>query len=158
MGAYWAGGTGGSGTDPYGGRVAIFLGPVTGSHLWHNGDIIVTGEWGQRLASFIDGDDVDGDGTTDLMVASDQASDVSTYAGGAWVFFGPLSSGSSIPTTDADVSIVPDATYDYLGNDMVVGDLNADGYPDLFLGASGDDVSSGSSGEGAVYMLMGGTY
>ena len=158
MGAYWAGGTGGTGTDPYGGRVAIFLGPVTGSHLWHNGDIIVTGAYGQRLASFIDGDDVDGDGNTDLLVASDQASDFSTYAGGAWVFFGPLSSGSSIPTTDADVSVVPGATYDYLGNDMVVGDLNADGYPDLFVGASGDDVSSSTSREGAVYMLMGGSY
>jgi len=152
MGAYWANGTS---SGAYGGRVGIFFGPVTGNHYWSNGDATLTGAAGQRLAGHIAGEDLDSDGQNDLLLGSPWASDYSTYAGGAWVFLGPITGGTH-PTSDADVSVVPDGTYDYLGADIVVGDLSGDGYPDLLFGA--EQNAGGSYREGAVYMLLGGTY
>ena len=155
MSAYWANGTGGS-SSAYGGRVAIFFGPVSGNHYWHNGDVIVTGEYTERLASFIGGDDLDGDGQNDLLLGTEDSHVHYSNAGGALVFYGPMTSGTTMASTDANVIMTPTAAYDRLGSDMAVGDMNDDGTPDLIVGASYDAVSSYR--DGAVYLLFGGSY
>ena len=102
----------------------------------------------------VDAGDLNGDGVDDLVTASyafDNGSDY--YAGRAYVFFGPLSSGS-VSASGADVDITGEDSYDYFGENVVAsGDANGDGYDDLLVSASGDEGEGGSY-SGTMYLSL----
>ncbi|MEU7579480.1 FG-GAP-like repeat-containing protein [Streptomyces sp. NPDC041068] len=96
------------------------------------------------------------DGITDLIAGTPKASSnrgrVTVVPGG---LEGPVG-GSRISLTQASEG-VPGASEagDDWGAATAWGDLNADGYADLVIGAPGEDDSSGNKDRGAVTMLYG---
>jgi hypothetical protein len=73
-----------------------------------------------------------------------------TSPGQAYVFHAPVS-GAYHYGTDAS-TITGDG--DYLGIGLWIADQDADGYDDLFLGATGDDT--GGATTGSVFLFFGG--
>ncbi|RME27838.1 MAG: hypothetical protein D6798_03715 [Deltaproteobacteria bacterium] len=101
--------------------------------------------------------DYDGDGVDDIVYASYYAtSGREFYRGLVSVFSGDgLGSGDTYDLeTDSDLYIWGDEGYQMLGHSIGGGDVDGDGYDDLFLGAPGyyyDDLTPGT-----VYMIDGG--
>jgi hypothetical protein len=118
-------------------------------------DVQVTGQstydyFAQGLAS----GDIDGDGDDDLIIGS-YGSDLTSgtsYAGQVFIFEGPMSSGTSLSYSDADVTISGTTSSDYFGfrveSDM---DLDGDGYDDIIATAYGNDDNGSSSGASYVF-------
>jgi len=91
--------------------------------------------------------DLDRDGAPDLLVSASMKNN----DGRVYVVRGGLSLTASSPvTSEAWVTYSADNAGDELGTSLGSADLNADGYPDLVLGAPGYN-----SGAGAVYVLFG---
>jgi hypothetical protein len=67
-----------------------------------------------------------------------------------YIALGPLSGGTRDLTT-ADATITANGSFDYLGHDLAVGDLDGDGIDDLFLSAP----YAGSTSDGEQYVLYG---
>src|SRR6185436_8213156 len=70
--------------------------------------------------------------------------------GEVYILLGPLSAGTRDLAT-ADSTITASGSFDYLGHDLALGDLDGDGIDDLFLGAP----YAGSSSVGEQYVLYG---
>ncbi len=96
----------------------------------------------------VDAGDVDGDGYEDVLIGhSDQGNgEVWLVLGGSTRFGGDVSLAA-----DADVLITGNASYDDLGGDATLGDLDGDGKADLLLGADEEDTAATSAG--AVYVF-----
>jgi hypothetical protein len=90
--------------------------------------------------------DLDDDGSSDVVVGSDFAG----KGGEVYLALGPLSAGTRDLAT-AEVTITANGSFDYLGHDLAVGDLDGDGVDDLFLGAP----YAGSTSDGEQYVLYG---
>jgi hypothetical protein len=90
--------------------------------------------------------DLDDDGSPDVVVGSD----FTGTGGEVYVVLGPLSGGTRDLAT-ADSTISARGSFDYLGHDLEVGDLDGDGVDDLFLGAP----YAGSTSDGEQYVLYG---
>ncbi|MGW1953488.1 FG-GAP repeat protein [Streptomyces sp. NPDC001920] len=105
-------------------------------------------------------DDFNGDGHRDLAIGAPYKSvDGASAAGGVVVAFGSATglttkkvgltqSSSGVPGTPEEG--------DHFGISIASGDLDADGYADLVVGADGEDVGS-NDGQGSVTILWGGT-
>lgn len=91
--------------------------------------------------------DVDGDGFNDLALGAAQEG---TW-GGAFVLYGPLS--GTISLASADVALSWSTVAEFAGSSVAVGgDMDADGYGDVLVGAYGYNGYSG-----AVYLHSGAT-
>ena len=150
VGAYQYGGGGG--------RVYLFLQDST---LWgtsscttgcyaNTADYIISGGiyFGQSLAI----GDLSGDGKNDLAVGS-QA--YSTNTGTVAIFiqdstlWGSISCTTTCSYINADYIITGEASNNYFGRSLAIGDLNTDGKGDLVVGADGY-----SSSAGRVYIFL----
>ncbi|MBI3019030.1 MAG: FG-GAP repeat protein [Deltaproteobacteria bacterium] len=104
--------------------------------------------------------DINDDGFDDVIVGGelDDSGSV-TNRGGAYVFFGSsaLSGTKDLAgSASADVTILGEKTNDYLGESVSgAGDVNADGIPDVIMGARGNDFVANISG--AAYIFFGST-
>lgn len=81
--------------------------------------------------------DWNGDGQRDLVVSAYRATGASSQSGLVYVFYGGtnLYGGGSFTASEADLTL-SGATSDLLGETLVdIGDVNLDGYNDLFIGA-----------------------
>jgi formylmethanofuran dehydrogenase subunit C len=120
------------------GRAYVFYNDGTIPILATNADIIISGQatsslFGSALAS----GDFDLDGKDDLIVG---APGFFTNYGRAYVFY----MDGSVPTADsADIRVTGETTNNYLGNNLVVGDLNNDSKLDLVVGAYGYSTNTG---------------
>jgi hypothetical protein len=93
--------------------------------------------------------DIDGDGTLDFVIGAPNAN---TGAGGVLVFYGPAEEFRSM--NDFDSYVIPVGDADQLGAAVdSPGDMNADGYADIIIGAPGE--SSNGAGAGMVYVVNG---
>lgn len=91
--------------------------------------------------------DANGDGFGDVAVGAPAADE-----GAVYVFYGPFFEEER-SDTEADAVLVGESTYSYTGMTMApAGDMNADGSPDLVIGAPSS--SAGCSGCGAVYVSL----
>jgi len=106
------------------------------------------------------GSDFNGDGIHDFIISAPQNDDGGNQAGAVYIFFGAtnLSGTKSLGGVEsADATIVGKGSDDRLGYGGVsgVGDVNADGIPDILVGAAQND--DGAPQAGAAYIFFGAT-
>ena len=100
--------------------------------------------------------DLDGDGRFDLAVGADRDDDGGENRGAVWVLFlteaGGVDRVQKISATTGGLTDGP-ADGDLFGHSVTaLGDLDADGIPDLAVG--GDDADDGGPNRGAVWILF----
>ena len=125
------------------GRAYIYFG---GASMNNIADLTMTGEaaineFGISVSS---AGDVNGDGYSDVIAG---AYGYTSYTGRAYIYFG----GSSMNNI-ADVTMTGEAINNYFGSSVSsAGDMNGDGYSDVFIGASGYSTNTGRA-----YIYFGG--
>ena len=126
--------------------------PVTNADAWFYGEAAVD-RVGQGDPGVANGGDLNGDGIDDLVVAAIFDDTAGTNAGAVHVFFGPVS-GLGAGVSSADARIEGDAEGDLFGRSIVAaGDVDNDGYEDVFISAQGDATHGANTG--AAYLLTG---
>ncbi len=171
--AYWVAGAGDFNADGYAdmlvgapyrsaytGSVYLVLGSAT-PHTQSLGmaDAEWTGEpagMTQAGRAVAGAGDVDGDGFDDVLVGSLGVSNGAlAYAGAAYLVLGGHTPTSG-PLSGADAKLLGTAADDEAGYSVAGGgDVNADGYADMLIGAPAAD--GGGTNHGAVYLFLGGT-
>lgn len=144
-------------TDVGDGAVYLFLGAPSSRWRLTDAEAVFYGRdrahAGESLAA---AGDVNADGFDDIVIGAWGFDDDGAGSGAAFVVYGPLS-GTHDLLNDADTTVAGDAA-EYFGYSVAgAGDVDADGQPDLIVGAiisgGGDD---GGVGPGAAYLLLGG--
>lgn len=97
--------------------------------------------------------DVDGDQRDDILIAAAGHDAPEANAGAVYLIHGPVAAGVH-SLADADVKLLGEQGGDLAGSEISpAGDLNGDGYADLFVGARW--TSDGGASSGTVYLLYG---
>jgi hypothetical protein len=136
------------GTDA--GRAYIYF---SGTAMNNTPEVTLTGEaavdvFGGAVAA---AGDVNGDGFSDVIVGAQLNDAAGSNAGRAYIYFG----GASMNNT-ADVTLTGEVPGDRFGTSVAsAGDVNADGYPDVIVGAY-NAFLNGSSIPGKAYIYFGG--
>jgi hypothetical protein len=140
-----------SGSDS--GVVWVHNGPISGSLAVTSGDASVRGDTaGDRLGTSLTVQgDIDGDGYDDLVVGAPYADEGGSDAGGAYVFYGPLSGASGAAT--ADVQLYGAAAGDLAGSEVsIVENIDGAGANAVVVSAPYNDLVATSAG--AVYAMV----
>ena len=106
---------------------------------------------GESIGSVVLTGDVNGDGLEDLLVGSGWNDSVGEASGAVYVVLGPVSGAADIE--DAEAVLLGEASKDYAGTAVALGDFDGDGTPDVAVGAPGE--SWGGSGAGSTYVDFG---
>ena len=94
--------------------------------------------------------DVDGDGVFDIVAGARGYADAAS-TGGHFVYYGGTHvDGSTWDLSDADITLQGTSALEGLGEELVAGDFDADGYTDLAVGAAGH-----RSYRGGVFVFFG---
>ena len=126
----------------------VMYGPATGASSWSSADVAVTGTAGDELGASLAGGDIDGDGVIDLVVGAPSAG-----AGGELTYYiGPVA--GTLASSGAQGTLSAAASADDLGDSLVAGDIDGDGYDDLLTGAP--RFNGGAINSGGAFLLMGG--
>lgn len=137
------------------GACYLITGPVTGTSSLSTAQAKLIGDTSNQLAgNAMSGmGDLDGDGFGDLVVGAEGDASLGTNTGAVFVLLGPLTGTVSL-RDQAYATIQGDTVGDKLGYAVVSGqDLDADGTPDLVVGAPYEDSNGTSSG--AVLLFSG---
>lgn len=131
------------------GTLYIFFGNqsmLSGTISLNAADVKIVGEnAGARLSRSAVGD-VNGDSVNDIIVGAHYESS----AGAVYIFYGDTETGFSgeIDASAADVKITGAFSDDFFGAAIATGNVNADAYDDILIGASGatgNNISAGSA-------------
>ncbi len=137
------------------GSVYVFFGPVVGSFLASEADVILTGEQhNDEFGTALGAGDVNGDGAEDLIVGAQQL--FKHASGEAYLFYGPLS--GAISASNADAILVGEKSsqddVDLFGQAVAsAGDTNGDDVDDVLVGAL-TNYAGGTRG-GRMYLFHG---
>jgi len=126
----------------------LFLGSASGPSLipdWQSESNIGYVEFGQSVAS---AGDVNQDGFDDVLVGAPWYSNVESFEGRAFLYFGSSSGLLSSPVYTAE-SDQDDAHMGY--SVASAGDVNGDGIADIIVGVSWYDGGQGNEGRAIVY-------
>ncbi len=138
----------------YAGAVYLALGPVSGAVSLGDADGKLVGEAaGDRAGVAVSSaGDMDGDGLPDLVVGASSQDAGGDDAGAAYLVLGWREGTLSLSSADAKLS---GEGVDHAAGSAVsgAGDVDADGQPDLAVGASG--WSEIDRSEGAAYLVLG---
>jgi hypothetical protein len=107
-------------------------------------------------ASVAGAGDVNGDGYADVIVGAEAYDNAQADEGAAFVFLGGASGiGSGTPASVGVAQLESDQASAGLGGSVAgAGDVNADAYADVIVGAAAYD--NGQSDEGAAFVFLGG--
>jgi FG-GAP repeat/Secretion system C-terminal sorting domain len=130
------------------GRAYIYFG---GAIMDSTADVIMTGSAGDEFGCSVAGaGDVNGDGFSDVIVGAPTYSAKAPSAGRACIYLG----GPSMDNT-ADVILTGSAAFAQFGYCVAsAGDVNADGYSDVIVGAP--YYNAGGDSAGIAYIYFGG--
>ena len=146
-------------SDPGGlsnaGTVAVFYGPVSGTAVLDDADVLRTGASGSAYLGYAlaSGGDLDGDGLHDLVMgAPGEGTGAVGGPGAVFVEHGPVTGTSDVSASDAWINGM--GSTDTLGTALaIVPDLDGDGDDELLVGAPGTVGGSGLD-DGAALMWM----
>ena len=136
------------------GAAYLVLGPISGTMTMASADGKFTGEFGgdQAGVSVSDAGDVDNDGQGDFLVGAPGEDTGGSYAGAAYLFYGPVKGNKSL--SRADAKLTGASAGDYAGWSVSsAGDVDGDGLDDILVGARYE--STGGANAGAVYLVHG---
>ncbi len=145
------GATGEDGAGSDAGAAYLLLGPLGLGDGLQDAQAMLTGEdagdeAGERLAA---GGDLNDDSYDDLLISAVSAS---SNAGAVYLVLGPVT--GEISLSNAQWKLTGDASGDYAGyGASAAGDIDADGYGDLLVGAMKSDT--GGTDAGAAYLFLG---
>ncbi len=125
--------------------VNIYQGPVSGQVDESGIDVQLvgnyTGDW-TRGALVLPGD-FNGDGVDDLIIGEPEGGH--TGAGGVYLVHGPVTGDLDL-NSDAAGSIASESWSADIGTAVVTGDLDGDGWPDIAMGAPGEETDTYEGG------------
>ncbi len=129
-------------------RVGLWLGPLSSAVEFDAADVTIRDSGGRASdMSPSSPGDVDGDGSTDLLLASNYDSpNAVSHAGAVYVLLGPFQSAHDL----SEAALVLNGTYEdgYFGTSTAgLGDVDGDGADEFAIGAPG-----AYDGDGAVYI------
>jgi astacin (peptidase family M12A)/FG-GAP repeat protein len=107
---------------------------------------------GDRFGAAIATGDVDGDGHRDVVVGAPYRVTSSASAGYVYALKGDGLGHLSFFSGKSESPLATPTNGDLFGNNLAVGDVDADGKDDVIVGAAGQNVS-----RGAIFVLRGGT-
>jgi len=144
------------GTAGNAGAAWLLYGPVTGSASLSTADAILQGELSDDRAgvALSAAGDVNADGLADFLIGAYHEDTGGTDAGASYFFLGGAYSGT-VSLSTADALFYGENAGDYVGWDVSPGgDVNADGYGDMLIGAWKQD--DGGTDAGVGYLVLGG--
>ncbi len=143
---------GATGASSSAGAVYVVLGPLTANTDLSAAYLSFTGvASGDQAGVALALGDSDGDGSTDLVMGADYNDTAVSNGGAAYLFYGPFTSGTASLST-ADAEIGGGNSNARAGTSMAFGDVDADGYDDLLMGASRQTVTYSYGGAGLLMM------
>ncbi len=144
-----------SGDNTSSGLTYVLYGPLSGS-------IAVSSTWdarwegatnemaGQNLAA----GDINGDGTSDLVIGSAQHSGTLVESGAAYIVLGPVV-GTQLLADESFATLEGDALYMNTGARVdVIADIDGDGMDEVVVGANQADIG-GAYDTGTTYLFLG---
>lgn len=147
------------------GVVSILFGRqnLPGTMTVLDADVRISGEdRGNQIGEALATGDVNGDGTTDVIVGARMAgTDERAVAGKVYVLHGQevWPRNIDLANTSTDVTIVGKGNNQFVGNAVAAADVNDDGYDDLIVGNFKADVLEGVYGgkvdAGKTYVFFG---
>ena len=135
------------------GEAYILFGPLSGEISLSDADATLSGEAAGDYAgiSVSGGQDVDGDGTPDLLIGSLNLTEGGVMGGGAHIIYGPP---TDMNLADADLRFTGTGEDDEAGRVVaLLGDVDGDGTSESIIGARYDDDAG--LNHGAAYLLWG---
>jgi hypothetical protein len=136
--------------QPEEGRALVYLGSASGlstAAAWTAESNQAGAQFGFSVAS---AGDVNGDGSSDIIVGANTFNNGQTDEGRAFVYFGSVSGLSTAAAWTAESN----QTTAYFGGSVAsAGDVNGDGYGDVIVGASYFD--NGQTEEGRAFVYFG---
>jgi hypothetical protein len=129
------------------GKVYAVFGPMSGNVALSSADVLLlpdTNHSDWNIGDTLTGGDFNGDGISDLVLASEAASEAGASSGAVYLFYGPLPPGAR-HMDEADLTI-HGSTGDELGRYLAMSDTDGDGFDDIVVRAGGSD---------AIYVIFG---
>jgi FG-GAP repeat len=133
----------------YEGRAFVYLGSAGGlssTASWTAESDQIGAYFGESVSG---AGDVNGDGYGDAIVGAPYFDDGQTDQGRAFLYLGSASGLNPLPDWTAE----PDQAEASFGSVRSAGDVNADGYDDVIVGAPG--YTHGQAGEGRAFVYLG---
>ncbi|MEN0064114.1 MAG: FG-GAP-like repeat-containing protein [Myxococcota bacterium] len=130
---------------------------LTGTLDIVNANLEVVGEASNDFAGRVSSaGDVNGDGVDDLLIGASGNDEGGSGAGAAYMIFGSTTRlTGTLDLADADLKLVGQANADFTGVSVAAaGDVDADGFDDILVGASGTDKGD-EDDAGTAYLVYG---
>lgn len=129
----------------------------SGDIMVDEADFIAFGDVGNdQLASAIAGADINGDGNTDLIIASSQSNRRASQGGAIYIVEGPITPAVDEVSTQADIIIEGTFASGNTGAALATLDFDMDGSDDIVIGSPKVDSDvSDASNSGEVHLFYG---
>jgi MYXO-CTERM domain-containing protein len=140
------------GDSSYQGAAYVYLGSATGLAPSTEQKLTASDSGsGDHFSKVLSGGgDIDGDGYDDLVIGMERDDDGGTDAGAAYLYYG--SATGIAASSEQKLTASDTGAGQYFGHGLdLAGDLDADGYDDVVVGAVGDADAGVYAGAGYVY-------